>query len=61
MLLSNLTFYTKSTQRSLLVIALKLLRDQKLFTSNPVKMNRPKVLVTRPDIPAAGLNLLKEQ
>ncbi|KAK1126003.1 hypothetical protein K0M31_005534 [Melipona bicolor] len=63
MLLSNLTFYTKSTQRSLLLIALKLLRhnDQKLFTSNSIKMNRPKVLITRPDVPAGGLNLLKEQ
>ncbi|XP_076749834.1 glyoxylate reductase/hydroxypyruvate reductase-like isoform X2 [Xylocopa sonorina] len=26
-----------------------------------MKMSRPKVLITRPDIPAAGLNLLKEQ
>ncbi|XP_068966278.1 glyoxylate reductase/hydroxypyruvate reductase [Bombus flavifrons] len=63
MSLSNFTFYTKSNQRSLLLIAFKLLRrnDQKFVTSSPVKMNRPKVLITRPDIPAAGLNLLKEQ
>ncbi|XP_050581600.1 glyoxylate reductase/hydroxypyruvate reductase [Bombus affinis] len=63
MSLSNFTFYTKSNQRSLLLIALKLLRhnDQKFVTSSPVKMSRPKVLITRPDIPAAGLNLLKEQ
>jgi len=33
----------------------------RLLTSNLVKMNGPKVLVTRPDIPAAGLHLLREQ
>ncbi|XP_061937754.1 glyoxylate reductase/hydroxypyruvate reductase isoform X2 [Apis cerana] len=35
---------------------------KQLHTSNIlIKMNRPRVLITRPDIPSAALNLLKEQ
>jgi len=33
----------------------------RLLTLSSVKMNGPKVLVTRPDIPAAGLHLLRER
>ncbi|XP_043265355.1 glyoxylate reductase/hydroxypyruvate reductase-like [Colletes gigas] len=33
----------------------------KFFTFDSTKMVRPKVLITRPDIPKAGLNLLQEQ
>ncbi|XP_017890586.1 glyoxylate reductase/hydroxypyruvate reductase [Ceratina calcarata] len=65
MLLSNFIPYTKLSQRSLLAIALKRsrhVRDPKNFaSSSSTKMSRPRVLITRPDIPPAGLNLLKEQ
>ncbi|CAK9814549.1 Glyoxylate reductase/hydroxypyruvate reductase [Anthophora plagiata] len=63
MFLSNFIFHVKSSQRSLSSIALKLSwhSNPKFFTSSTIKMNRPKVLITRPDIPTAGLNLLKEQ
>ncbi|XP_076648993.1 glyoxylate reductase/hydroxypyruvate reductase-like [Halictus rubicundus] len=54
---------TKANQKPLLSITSRLSSGNNLKFSTVVltKMSRPKVLITRPDIPAAGLNLLKEQ
>lgn len=62
MALFNVSIFGKLNQtKSLLFIALKLsIHNQKFFTST-IKMNRPRVLITRPDIPSTALNLLKEQ
>lgn len=35
--------------------------DVKFYTISSKMMNKPKVLITRPDIPTIGLNLLNEQ
>lgn len=61
MSLFNFSISAKLNQKSLLFIALKLsIHNQKFFTST-IKMDRPRVLITRSDIPSAALNLLKEQ
>ncbi|XP_029042610.2 glyoxylate reductase/hydroxypyruvate reductase [Osmia bicornis bicornis] len=63
-MLSNFTIFCQSSQSSLRLIARKIFtrNSSKFSTSiNSIKMSRPKVLVTRPDIPTTGLNLLKEQ
>ncbi|XP_006622995.1 glyoxylate reductase/hydroxypyruvate reductase isoform X1 [Apis dorsata] len=62
MSLFNFSIFGKLNQtKSLLFIALKLsIHNQKFFTST-IKMYRPRVLITRPDIPSVALNLLKKQ
>lgn len=61
MSLFNFSIFAKLNQKSLLFIALKLsIHNQKFFTST-IKMDRPRVLITRSDIPSAALSLLKEQ
>lgn len=39
----------------------KALMHQQISHANTIDMSRPKVLITRPDIPSVGLNLLQEQ
>ncbi|XP_076243900.1 glyoxylate reductase/hydroxypyruvate reductase-like [Calliopsis andreniformis] len=62
MFLSNFARFTRQSKRPPLSTVLKLStwNDTKYFTCSSTKMSRPKVLITRPDIPTAGLNLLKE-
>ena len=63
MFLSNFARFCKQTQSSSPSIVLRLpsYNDLKCFARDSTRMSRPKVLITRPDIPAAGLNLIKEQ
>ncbi|XP_031838492.1 glyoxylate reductase/hydroxypyruvate reductase isoform X1 [Nomia melanderi] len=63
MLLPNFIRFVKPTQKPLFsfTFLLSLRNNPKLFITSSIKMNRPKVLITRPDIPVAGLNLLQEQ
>lgn len=63
MTLSRFSSFCKSSQSSPVSIILNISKHSslKFFTTNSTKMGRPKVLITRPDIPIGGLNLLKEQ
>ncbi|XP_053983140.1 glyoxylate reductase/hydroxypyruvate reductase-like [Hylaeus volcanicus] len=63
MFLSNLIRVTETNQGPLLSVARKLLTRNvtKVFTFYSTKMDRPTVLITRPDIPKSGLSLLQEQ
>ncbi|XP_003699319.2 glyoxylate reductase/hydroxypyruvate reductase isoform X1 [Megachile rotundata] len=63
MSLSSFTFFCKSSQSSLAPIIFNISKYSipKFFSTSSIKMSRPKVLITRPDVPIGGINLLKEQ